>query len=227
MDRNYSHDEVLDNISIDSSRWVEEFFHEATQETESDSIDPLTLTISFDDNDHNANANKNDNDQDHFACAPANPCKQTEGHHEGDLFSVSEESTVCGAHLQKDRQMSDDAHRAVSVVVAAQPIPSQPITAPSLFDVVEGRGRGMLKLTGNAIYRELVSMNRVGCDDACDSSSMRLFLNSNSTNATCNLFSFPLCQRIYARCHKHDKSKVSKVRHIYNGIQTFCRADAR
>ena len=146
---NYLHDEI-DDISIDSLRWVDDFLHEATQETVVDSNDPLTVAISF------ALAY----DQDHFDCAPAISSEQTEGHAD-DLSSVSEERTVCGAHLQKDQRISEDVHGAISVVVATQHNPSQPITAPSLCDVVEGRGRGLLKLPGNVMYRELVSMNRV------------------------------------------------------------------
>ena len=38
---------------------------------------------------------------------------------------------------------------------------SQPITAPDRFDVVCGRGQGVLGLPGNKTYRELVSMNKV------------------------------------------------------------------
>jgi hypothetical protein len=53
---------------------------------------------------------------------------------------------------------------------------TQHITVPSRFDVVDGRGRGILQLPGNQTYRVLVSMNK----------------------------------RIYARCHKYDKGKVSK-----------------
>jgi len=53
---------------------------------------------------------------------------------------------------------------------------SHPITTPSCFDVVGGRGRGILQLPGYRMYRALVSMNK----------------------------------RIYARCHQHDKGKVSK-----------------
>ncbi len=53
----------------------------------------------------------------------------------------------------------------------------QPITTTlSCFDVIDGRGRGILQLPGNQTYRALVSMNK----------------------------------RIYARCHQHDKGKVSK-----------------
>ncbi|KAL3770481.1 hypothetical protein ACHAW5_001494 [Stephanodiscus triporus] len=53
---------------------------------------------------------------------------------------------------------------------------SQSIPAPGRFDVVAGRGQGILRLPGNEMYRDLVCMNK----------------------------------RIYARCHKHDKRKVSK-----------------
>ena len=49
-------------------------------------------------------------------------------------------------------------------------------TTISCFDVIDGRGRGILQLHGNQTYRALVSMNK----------------------------------RIYARCHQHDKGKVSR-----------------
>ena len=37
----------------------------------------------------------------------------------------------------------------------------QPTTAPTCFDVVGGRGHGVLRLPGNQKYRALVSMNKV------------------------------------------------------------------
>jgi hypothetical protein len=45
-------------------------------------------------------------------------------------------------------------------MAAAQQTPTQPIDVPSCFDVVNGCGRGILKLPGNEAYRELVSLNK-------------------------------------------------------------------
>jgi hypothetical protein len=38
---------------------------------------------------------------------------------------------------------------------------SRPITTPTCFDVVGGRGQGVQRLPGNRRYRELVAMNKV------------------------------------------------------------------
>ncbi|KAL3775674.1 hypothetical protein ACHAW5_009485 [Stephanodiscus triporus] len=62
---------------------------------------------------------------------------------------------------------------------------SEPITALARFDVVNGRGQGNLRLSGNKIYRELVRMNK----------------------------------HVYAKCHEHDKRKVSKG--IVDAIREF------
>ena len=67
--------------------------------------------------------------------------------------------TGCYAHPQKDqnvvRQVSD-----ISDVVSIQQSPTEPINELSSYDVVNGCGRGILKLPGNATYRELVSLNK-------------------------------------------------------------------
>jgi hypothetical protein len=65
----------------------------------------------------------------------------------------------CCAHPQKDenivRQVSD-----ISDVVSIQQSPTEPINVLSCYDVVNGCGRGILKLPENATYRELVSLNK-------------------------------------------------------------------
>jgi hypothetical protein len=68
---------------------------------------------------------------------------------------------------QESRQVSDYSlggvpHAACIIpeVAAAHQTSTPPIRAPSRFDIVNGCGRGILKLPGNETYRELVSLNK-------------------------------------------------------------------
>ena len=76
--------------------------------------------------------------------------------HEDDMGWASPE---CCAHPQEDQHIFRQVSN-ISDVAAAQQTLTQPINVPSCFDVVNGCGRGILKLPGNEAYRELVSLNK-------------------------------------------------------------------
>jgi hypothetical protein len=68
--------------------------------------------------------------------------------------------TECGAHPREDQHIVIRQVSNIADVAAAQQSLTQPINVPTFLDVVNGCGRGILKLPGNETYRELVSLNK-------------------------------------------------------------------
>jgi hypothetical protein len=132
-----------DRASIDSQLWVDGLLEDAEMLETSD--DPPTMAVSIDGNDEA----KSDEEED-IEPLPFRPSEW-----QGDVESDH----------QVPRQMSgnslDGVHAAcIPDVAAAQQTLTQPITVPSCFDVVNGCGRGILRLPGNETYRELVSLSK-------------------------------------------------------------------
>jgi hypothetical protein len=68
--------------------------------------------------------------------------------------------TECGAHPREDQHIVIRQVSNIADVATAQQSLTQPINVPTFLDVVNGCGRGILKLPGNETYRELVSLNK-------------------------------------------------------------------
>lgn len=86
--------------------------------------------------------------------------------------------------------------------------PEEHITSPNDVDVINGRGQGVQRHAGNEKYRALVLYNKV-CFSLVWSLVVAIFLQPPLTYIY-------LEQSLYAKCHKSDKAKISKVRQITN-----------
>ena len=88
--------------------------------------------------------------------------------------------------------------------------PEEHITSPNDVDVINGRGQGVQRHAGNEKYRALVLYNKV-CFSLVWSLVVAIFLQPPLTYIY-------LEQSLYAKCHKSDKAKISKVRQITKQI---------
>jgi len=88
--------------------------------------------------------------------------------------------------------------------------PEEHITSPNDVDVINGRGQGVQRHAGNEKYRALVLYNKV-CFPLVWSLVVVKYIPSTSSNVYLYLE-----QSLYAKCHKSDKHKISKVRRITN-----------
>jgi hypothetical protein len=179
--------------SIDSADWTENFLNE---ETEVDTIDPLPWNMNLSNNMNSptdtAGLVKAVSMLDDVATVPtgaafprgfaADSAEVDEVRVEANEVPPEGETTAVGVSSVENTgtaqgNMASSPGVMVGLVNPRQQTVRQPITTTlSCFDVIDGRGRGILQLPGNQTYRALVSMNK----------------------------------RIYARCHQHDKGKVSK-----------------
>ena len=121
----------------------------------------------------------------------------------GSIYTSSNRSEALVESIDQASQPDHWHHRYDST--------SHGIYAPDRFDVVVGRGQAIQRLAGNETYREVVSVNKVR--------SFCTYVHVNFPDHSPMIPDSMYCKffvldhkRIYARCHKNDKGKVSKVR---------------